>query len=70
MISYLTGLNTGLHMNKGISAILLAHGDEGNTYRIPNEQCDMYVMTKGIDILQDEINIKEDLNKILYEILR
>lgn len=69
MISYLTGLNTGIYKDKGISAILLAHGDKGNTYKIPNEECDMYVMTKGIDILQDEIKIKDALDKILCNIL-
>lgn len=65
MISYLTGLNIGIHRNKGISAILLAHGDEGNTYKVPNEECDMYIMTKGIDILEDEIKIKDRLDSIV-----
>lgn len=65
MMSYLTGLNTGIHKNKGISAILLAHGNEGNTYKVPNEECDMYIMTKGIDILEDEIKIKDRLDSII-----
>lgn len=70
MISYLTGLNTGKHRNRGISAILLAHGDEGNTYKVPNEECDMYIMTKGIDILKDEVEIKLQLENILNTFLK
>ncbi|MGO0901736.1 5-methylcytosine restriction system specificity protein McrC [Clostridioides difficile] len=65
MISYLTGLNIGVHRNKGISSILLAHGDEGNTYKVANEECDMYIMTKGIDILENEISVKNRLDAII-----
>lgn len=69
MISYLTGLNTGEHINTGISAILLAHGDYGNTYKIPNEKCSMYILTKGINILEDEFSIKNKLEEILSQFL-
>ncbi|WP_316104738.1 5-methylcytosine restriction system specificity protein McrC [Clostridium sp.] len=65
MISYLVGLKA----SNNISAILLAHGDHGNIYRIPDEKYYMYILTKGINILDDELCIKEKLDEIISPFL-
>lgn len=69
MISYVIGLNTGINKNTDISAILLVHGDKANSYKIPNEECNIYIMTEGINILQDEEIIKNKLEIILNQFL-
>lgn len=67
MLSYLIGLNSA--EDKGLSAILLAHGKSGNSYKIPNVKSDMYILTKGINILEDENNLKNELNNIIKPFL-
>ena len=67
MISYLMGLSNGESTN--LSAILLAHGNSGNSYKIPYVESNMYILTKGINILEDENNLKNELTSIIEPFL-
>lgn len=68
MISYVIGLNS--NANNNLSAILLAHGESGNSYKIPSENSNMYILTKGINILKNDDEVKNELDKIIEPFLK
>ena len=67
MLSYLIGLNS--NGNNNLSAILLAHGKSGNSYKVPSDKSNMYILTKGINILKNNIEVKNELEKIIEPFL-
>lgn len=67
MLSYLIGLNS--NGNNNLSAILLAHGKSANSYKVPSDKSNMYILTKGINILKNNIEVKNELEKIIEPFL-